>query len=182
MGSGTFSGTFSGKMFVIALPPPPCYHSLMKTLIRKPTKPRYTFNPPTLYAQPPCDFRMDFDAGMTLKQIAARYHCDQRTVRTCILLNKSSSELGRQYAPTKIAPFAAEAESLYWKMTQKEAIPLTQASRKITMILAERGYTGSERTIRNYLKAHCAAISVIKSESSLLSYQEPLFPDPKVKE
>jgi hypothetical protein len=54
---------------------------------------------------------------MTLKQIAEKYHCDQRTVRTCILLNKSSGDLGKQNAPTKLQPY------IYTEYPSRETIP-----------------------------------------------------------
>ena len=161
-------------------------------IISKPTKPIYSFHPPDTGTRPPCDFRIDFDNGMNLKEISQKYHCDQRTVRTCILLNKSSTELGRQYAPTKLAPFVQEIEALYqscfsqnrigWEHpvpdhpcpedqkceTQPEnslsenslsETPKTQGivqiSREITAVISAHGYTGSERTVRNYIRSHC---------------------------
>lgn len=96
---------------------------------------------------------------MTLNQIAEKYHCDQRTVRTCILLNKSSSELGRQYAPTKLQPYMDEVEKLFQSIicqsSEKKPFSTLSISRQITDTIHEHGYTGSERTVRNYLYTHC---------------------------
>ena len=40
------------------------------------------------------DFRTDFENGMTLKDIADKYHCDPRTVKTALPLNRGSSDFG----------------------------------------------------------------------------------------
>ncbi len=77
------------------------------------SKIKYQFHPPEIPRNRWCDFRRDFESGMTLKSIGMKYHCDQRTVRSCIILNKSSTELGRQYAPTKLEPYIPEIERLY---------------------------------------------------------------------
>ena len=148
-------------MFVIVSAVSSCYYHLMKeqALLINSTKSRFRFHPPDIGSRTPCDFRMDLDAGMTLKQIAEKYLCDQRTVRTCILLNKSSRELGKQYAPTKLEPFEEEVRTLYQSYKkqssgQKEFTTL-KISRQITDIITDHGYTGSERTVRNYLYMHC---------------------------
>ena len=182
----------------------------MKNICAKPVKPRYSFHPPDIRPHLRCDFRIDFDAGMTLKQIGDKYHCDQRTVRACILRNKSSAELGRQFAPTKLQPYFDEIDRLYQQslrycheqersssstvsnsvgnLTDKpvesssfpvdirpgtsENVPdlpkpdrksngdvpsIMQLSRDITAAISAKGYTGSERTVRNYLRTHYSA-------------------------
>lgn len=140
-----------------------CYDLLMKeqTPLSKPIKPTYRFHPPDIHMHLRCDFRKDLDTGMTLKQIAAKYHCDQRTVRTCILLNRSSTELGKQYAPTKLQPYMNLIQELYQSENEHSGsvhAGILQISRKITALLSELGYTGSERTVRNYIRSHCIPI------------------------
>lgn len=171
-----------GKIFVIVTDPEPCYDTAREK--QTGSKIRYRFQLPEIPRGCWCDFRRDFEAGMTLKSIGIKYHCDQRTVRSCIILNKSSAELGHQYAPTKLEPFIPEIERLYQILsrggipqsaeqsiahkadsspqqltsqgtqTYASVIPgITRFSRLITQKIAEFGYTGSERLVRNYLRA-----------------------------
>jgi len=104
-----------------------------------------------------CDFRRDYESGMTLKRIAEKYYCDSRTVKSCILNNKSSSELGRQKKPTKIAAFVDLIDSEFRKIISdrnfiSEGIRICEISEKITETIQQSGYDGSERTVRNYLR------------------------------
>lgn len=104
-----------------------------------------------------CDFRRDYESGLTLKMIADKYVCDPRTVRKCILANKSSDEIGKQSEPTKLAAYVEQIDSLYQdfiliQQTSQKKLGICDISRKITRILAAEGYTGSERTVRNYLR------------------------------
>ena len=106
-----------------------------------------------------CDFRCDYESGMTLKDVAEKYFCDPRTVRRCIFSNKSSGELGKQMEPTKLAAFSEQIDSLYWEIAEaqeilKKKFGICDISRRITAELAAEGYTGSERTVRNYLRSH----------------------------
>lgn len=100
-----------GNIFVIVNDSEPCYDTAREK--RTGSKIRYRFQLPEIPRGCWCDFRRDFESGMTLKSIGIKYHCDQRTVRSCIILNKSSAELGRQYAPTKLEPYIPEIERLY---------------------------------------------------------------------
>ena len=106
-----------------------------------------------------CDFRCDYELGMTLKDIAEKYFCDPRTVKRCIFANKSSGELGKHMEPTKLAAFSEQIDSLYWEIAEaqeilKKKFGICDISRKITAELVLEGYTGSERTVRNYLRSH----------------------------
>ena len=106
-----------------------------------------------------CDFRPDYESGMTLKEVAEKYCCDPRTVKRCIFANKSSSELGKQMEPTKLATFSKQIDSLYCEITDtqeilKKKMGICDISRRITAELEAEGYTGSERTVRNYLRSH----------------------------
>lgn len=106
-----------------------------------------------------CDFRQDYESGMTLKEVAEKYFCDPRTVRKCIFANKSSSELGKQTEPTKLAAFSKQIDLLYWEIYNAQTVlkrkyGICDISRRITAELEAEGYTGSERTVRNYLRSH----------------------------
>ena len=95
-----------------------------------------------------------------MKEIAEKHFCDPRTVRRCISSNKSSKDLGRQTEPTKLAPYYDTLDTLFQQIIMdKEADPgsdnkvgICEISRIITQQLITQGYTGSERTIRNYLR------------------------------
>lgn len=100
-----------------------------------------------------CDFRRDYESGMTLKTIAEKYICDPRTVRRCILTNKPSADLGKQTEPTKLAAYADRIEVLFLNISHDRNVQgICDISRKITAVLKEEGYTGSEWTVRNYLR------------------------------
>ena len=94
---------------------------------------------------------------MTLKMIAEKYFCDPRTVRKSIMSNKSSSEIGKQSEPTKLAAYVERIDSLYQDFILIQRVShmksgICDISRKITRILSDEGYTVSERTVRNYLR------------------------------
>ncbi len=102
------------------------------------------------------DFRREFEThkGITLKEIARKYHCDPRTVRKHLLLNKGSADLGRHLHPTKLTPFLDAIGQMYETYTKTSGSPrgICQISQEITEKLRESGYIGSERSIRNYLR------------------------------
>jgi len=101
-----------------------------------------------------CDFRRDYESGMTLKKIAEKYYCDSRTVKRFIWYNRSSSELGKQMVPTKLEPFIDRLECLFGRYIENaEHIGICEISRRITEQLINEGYSGGERTVRNYLRA-----------------------------
>lgn len=116
--------------------------------------------PPDYPQEEWCDFRQDYESGMTLKQIAEKYLCDPRTVRKSIMANKPSSEIGRQTAPTKLASFIKRIDALYREYVfrsldnNSEKQGICDISRRITDQLQQDGYTGSERTVRNYLRSN----------------------------
>ena len=106
-----------------------------------------------------CDFRRDYESGMTLKAIAEKYICDSRTVRSCIISNNPSCRLGSQMGPTKLDAYVDLIDELFGEMVRdKEArsqkIGVCEISKRITQELQKRGYSGSERTVRNYLNCH----------------------------
>lgn len=115
------------------------------------------FHPPKLTEEEWCDFRIDYETGMTLKDIAAKYFCDPRTVRRCILQNRSSESIGKQVAPTRLEPYIDHVAELYQQQirdqeTEKAISGICKISSFITKKLKEEGYQGGERTVRNYLR------------------------------
>ena len=119
-------------------------------LTTTPPKPFRTFHPPDLPPEQWCDLRIAYENSHSLKQVAEQYLCDPRTIRRCILLNKSSEEFGHQYAPTKLAPYHKAIDRLCRQVPAGTG--LCALSRQITDALREQGYQGSERTVRNYIR------------------------------
>ena len=125
---------------------------------------RYTFRPLILPKDQWCDFRMDFETGMTLKQIAEKYCCDARTVRSCIQKNKPSSSLGKKSTDPILQPYR-ELIDTYMKQNSMHDDSIYQYSRELTEYLTVHGYTGSERTVRNELKTRLfASMHIVKEE------------------
>lgn len=107
-----------------------------------------------------CDYRHDYDAGMSISQIAEKYYCDRRTVRTALIHNHSSKQLGKRKKPTILSKYEQRIFTLWNE--NKEKTSLLSISKSITETIGEEGYTGKERTVRNYLK----------SQPYVLAYQE----------
>ena len=89
-----------------------------------------------------CDFRRDYESGMTFKKIAEKYCCDPRTVKKCIWYNKSSAELGSQRKPTKIAAFVDLIDSEYRGIIldqnfNSEESGICEISERITEVLKQ---------------------------------------------
>ena len=128
-----------------------------KKIIYNRTTQSRRLQPPDIPKKEWSDFRCDYESGMTLKMIAEKYLCDPRTVRKSIMSNKSSSEIGKQSEPTKLAAYVERIDSLYQDFILIQRVShmksgICDISRKITRILSDEGYTGSERTVRNYLR------------------------------
>ena len=133
-----------------------------------------------------CDFRREYEQGKTLKQIASDYHCDSRTVRKSLLLNQRSNDIGKQNCSKKITAFIPRINDLYQeyisinnsankfpdtdsktvgfgnqspsKETHIRKYGICRISRLITEQITAEGYTGSERTVRNYLSSSFISI------------------------
>ena len=81
---------------------PVCQPASVKTGSRR-SKSAARFTLPDLPREQWCDFRIAYEEGnRTLVQLAEEYMCDPRTVKACILRNKSSSSLGKKSVPTQI--------------------------------------------------------------------------------
>lgn len=104
-----------------------------------------------------CDFRRDYESGMTFKRIAEKYLCDPRTVKKCIRENKPSSRLGEQTGPTKIAGFTDQIDARFRQLISEKRslsmkVGICEISSTITDEIRKKGYTGGERTVRDYLR------------------------------
>ena len=107
-----------------------------------------------------CDIRTTYiEKNLTLSELADIYKCDARTIKACLIRNKSSGALGKKSTPTRIDPFKDDLQSLIEQHLQHlpESIhSIYQLSRHLMPLLNDCGYTGSERTLRNYLYTHPA--------------------------
>ena len=112
-----------------------------------------------------CDYRREYEAGMSLRAIAEKHYVDPRTVRSAIEHNVGSAHLGRQHSPRKLSHFENEIRSKLPEL-QENADSITALSRRMTLHLQESGYTGSERTVRNYLHTLPSVTSSFKKKSS----------------
>ena len=114
------------------------------------------FSMPDLPRELWCDFRVDYvENHMTLVQLAEKYYCDPRTVKNCIRHNKSSFELGKKTTPTRIQVHDKHIKEL---VIENEAFIFSDItsiyglSQYLYPMMQENGYSGSERTLRNYLQ------------------------------
>lgn len=115
-----------------------------------------------------CDFRIGYsEHNKTLVQLAEEYKCDPRTVRSCLLRNKSSNSLGKKSVPTQIDLCRDEIqEALAQELPRlpDNVRSIYQLSCFLLPILKERGYKGSERTLRNYLRLHPSVKAIFEKE------------------
>ena len=106
------------------------------------------------------DIRTEFERTHSLLQVSKIFMCDPRTVGRCLRLNLSSADLGRQVTPKKLDSFRNEIwqqfEAFCLSVSNSKSHPgICQISRNITAELKTKGYTGSERTVRNYIRQYC---------------------------
>ncbi|MBQ8162069.1 MAG: hypothetical protein IJ083_15185 [Clostridia bacterium] len=102
-----------------------------------------------------CDFRRAYEGGMTLAAIAEKFHCDPRTVRRCILENRSSQALGQQTAPRKLDGYQEQLRVCVRRMRDDEdGMPgVLAVARKAFEELSQAGYRGGLRTVQNQVSA-----------------------------
>ena len=123
-----------------------------------------------------CDFRIKYiEQHMTLRELADEYMCDPRTVRACLIHNKSSSSLGKKTVPTRIDLCRDEIRDLLEQ--ELPVLPdhirsIYQLSRYLFPLLRERGYTGSERTLRNYLHLHPGAKAAFEKCNAKAAFEK----------
>lgn len=134
-----------------------------------PRKSSAKFHLPDLPREEWCDFRIKYsEQNRTLVQLAEEYMCDPRTVRSCLLHNKSSKSLGKKTVPTRIDMFRDEIREVLEQELPRLPADISsvyQLSRYLLPILQEKGYTGSERTLRNYLHINPSAKAALERTS-----------------
>ena len=96
------------------------------------------------------DFRVDYESGMTMKEIASKYYCDPRTVSSALSLNRGSSDFSKRIQPRKLDPHEETISRLVRNTSDYKS--LSKLSQHVTSELQKEGYSGGERTVRNYLK------------------------------
>ena len=61
------------------------------------------FTLPDLPREQWCDIRTSYiEKDLTLSELAEIYRCDSRTIKACLIRNKSSKSLGKKSTPTRI--------------------------------------------------------------------------------
>lgn len=98
-----------------------------------------------------CDYRRDYESGLSLECIAQKYCCDHRTVRDAIIKNKSSCDIGKKTTPRKVTGYTKEIDRLIKIYCRDHNLSMLKLSTQITAELKKSGYLGSERTVRNHL-------------------------------
>lgn len=98
-----------------------------------------------------CDYRRDYESGLSLECIAEKYCCDHRTARNAIIKNKSSCDIGKKTTPRKISEYTKEIDRLIILYCKDHKLSMLRLSTQITAELKKSGYPGSERTVRNHL-------------------------------
>ena len=95
------------------------------------------------------DFRVDFENGISLKDIASKHHCDPRTVKAALPRNRGSADFGKWAFPKKLEAHMDSSSRVIDSSPPFRT--LTNLSHHITAEIQKEGYTGGERTVRNYL-------------------------------
>lgn len=108
------------------------------------------------------DFRADYESGLTMTEIASKYHCDSRTVSKALHLNRGSSDFGKRIQPKKLEPHEETIAKLVCQTTEYKS--LLKLSRRITAELQKEGYSGGERTVRNYLQTRSDVKALSKTQ------------------
>lgn len=121
---------------------------------------RFKYPIPDLPPEEWSDIRAEFEKTHSLLQVSKTFICDPRTIRRCLRLNLSSKELGCQVTPKKLDSYKNEIDRRFKEIcsraSNRKAYPgICQISREITAELKMKGYTGSERTVRNFIRQCC---------------------------
>ena len=127
------------------------------------------FTMPDLPRQQWCDIRLTYiERNLTLSELADLYKCDSRTIKACLIRNKSSKSIGKKSTPTRIDLCRSELKellSLHLQELPEDIHSVYALSSHLYPLLKEKGYTGSERTLRNYLHNDPAIKSVFEHRS-----------------
>ena len=120
-----------------------------------PRNPTTRFTLPDLPRAQWCDIRASYiERGLTLVELAEIYQCDYRTIKACLIRNKSSKSFGKKSTPTRIDLCKNELQELlrqHLNQLPEDVHSIYQLSCYLLPLLKECGYNGSERTLRNYL-------------------------------
>lgn len=110
---------------------------------------KLNYTPP--FPKPPSYPRLLYKTGKTITEVASTLHCDRRTASKLIKNNLNEEDIGR-WDPShkKLTGYAGIINSFIDTDISKYK-SLLSFSKALCSQLAEQGYTGSERTVRNYL-------------------------------
>lgn len=100
-----------------------------------------------------CDVRIEYlKDGKTVAQIAEERGCETRAISRMIKGNRSFSDLGRKRTPYRMDGYQETVERLLKSGAFSDASQIMAITRKLLQHLRPLGYTGSERTLRDYLQ------------------------------
>lgn len=98
-----------------------------------------------------CRARKQFESGKTMLEIANARGCDPRTIKACILCN--DDKLDSQRAPRLVDAYVPIIGALLRSGIFQDAPSLRSLARQLqTQLHIMTDYTGSEKTLRNYLE------------------------------
>ena len=134
--------------------------------VSNPRRSTAKFTLPDLPRHQWCDIRLTYiEKNLTLSELGDIYKCDARTIKACLIKNKSSGSIGKKSTPTRIDLCCDELKHLLASCISDlpDDIHSTYGlSRHLYPFLKERGYLGSERTLRNYLNNDPAIKSIFE--------------------
>lgn len=88
----------------------------------------------------------------SLSLIGKEQHMDPRTVSKLVKNNWNFDRVGKHQSPSKVEPYAGAILDLLTSGCLHRYSGIMTVSEKILALIRSLGYTGSERTLREYLK------------------------------
>ena len=88
----------------------------------------------------------------SLGRIGKEQHMDPRTVSKLVKNNLNFDRVGKHQSPSKVEPYAGTILDLLTSGCFHRYSGIMTVSEKILAHIRSLGYTGSERTLREYLK------------------------------
>lgn len=88
----------------------------------------------------------------SLSLIGKEQHMDPRTVSKLVKNNWNFDRVGKHQSPSKVEPYAGTILDLLTSGCLHRYSGIMTVSEKILALIRSLGYTGSERTLREYLK------------------------------
>lgn len=114
---------------------------------------RATFDMPAIPAEDWCFSRRLFEDGKTLVEIGEIRGCDPRTIKQCIIANDDM--LNHRPILKMMDRYRDIAEEWLQSDASKVCTSVRQQARALLLILQQdRGFEGSERTVRTFLCEH----------------------------